>query len=424
MSKLKIYVNDRNEIRALHATDDKSLREYIIPREEYFGSHTDAYILGYTFEQQKDENGNVTGVVCAPYVDKHYLDIVESVVLQMYGSRRIAINHSTLDEVIQFHVKAVGLTVQTLIESGFDLGKYHYSLTSYDQLMINTLYGKVAYGGQKYVPWHPDGGNCRLITAEEMLQLGHMAEAFITFHTTRINAINNMIRKCTTKKQALAINYRTPLDDEGNSIMDNILNPLGITGEIRAYCEASVAAAPDPEGEYYTNAASMIDPVVYDTEKFVDVASATVTTDPKTKISTFKIPTLFVDRDRIGDGIVNSTTLSPTFKKITVDSDNMIQEEITNDFVLYYVWNRDTDTAHLRLDMVNNNVVSVLIGVGLCYNEVTDKVNREELFYLIKKDGKIAVTTDYAQVKEAIGYVEPMESIEQPITVHEKIDKK
>ena len=64
-------------------------------------------------------------------------------------------------------------------------------------------------------------------------------------------------------KEVLAINYRTILDDEGNSKLDNILNPLGITGDIRAYCEASIAAADDPEGEYYTNAASMIDPQVY-----------------------------------------------------------------------------------------------------------------------------------------------------------------
>lgn len=419
MSKLKIYVNSMNEIRALHATDDKTLREYIIPREEYFGSHTDAYILGYTYEELKDENGNVTGVICAPYVDKHYLEIVESLVIQIYGDRRIAINHSTLDEVIKFHKKAVGLTAQTLIERGFDLGKNHYSLTSYDQQMISGLYGKVAYGGQKYVAWHPDGGDCRLISAEEMIQIGRMAEAYITFHTTRMNIINGMIKKCKTKKEVLAINYRTILDDEGNSKLDNILNPLGITGDIRAYCEASIAAADDPEGEYYTNAASMIDPQVYDTEKFADVAAATVATDPKTKISTFKIPTTFVDRDRIGDGIANSTTLSPTFKKIIVDNDNIIREEITNDFVLYYVWDRETDTAHLRVDMVNNNVVSVLIGVGMCYNELTDKVNREELFYFIKKDGKVAVTTDYNQVKNAIGYVEPISDYEPPVTVRE-----
>ena len=68
---------------------------------------------------------------------------------------------------------------------------------------------------------------------------------------------------------------------------------------------------------------------------------------------------------------------------------------------------------------MNNNVVSVLIGVGMCYNELTDKVNREELFYFIKKDGKVAVTTDYNQVKNAIGYVEPISDYEPPVTVRE-----
>ena len=414
-TRLAIYVNDRNEIRDLHYSDDKSLRRIVINREEFFGSHTDPYILGYTYEEQKDENGNVTGVVCTPYVDKHYLEIVESALSQVADNDKIAINHSTLAEVIAFHRKAVGKTASKLIEAGVDLDGEHYSLEFYDQLKISTLFGKVAYGGQKYVPWHPDGGDCRLLTADQMIRLGTLVDAYVTYHTSRANVINGMISKCKTKREVLAINYRTPLDDEGNAKLDNILNPLGITGDIRAYCDVSVSAAEDPQGEYYTNAGSMIDPVIYDTEKFLDTARATVTTDKKTKITTFIIPTTFVDRDKIGDGVANSTTLSPTFKKITLgNEEGIINNEVTNDFTAYYVWDRNNDSAYVRVDMVNNNVVSLLLGVGLCYNEITDQVNKEELVYLIKKDDVQAVTTDYDRVKAAIGYVEPKVEDDRP----------
>ena len=416
-TKLPIYVNDRNEIRDLYYSDDKSLRRIVINREEYFGSHTDPYILGYTYEEQKDDNGNVTGVVCTPYVDKHYLEIVEAALNQVTDNEKIAINHSTLDEVIAFHRKAVGKTARNLIEAGVDLDGEHYSLEFYDQLKISTLFAKVAYGGQKYVPWHPDGGNCRLLTADQMLRLGSLVDAYVTYHTSRANMINGMISKCKTKREVLAITYRTPLDDEANANLDNILNPLGITGDIRAYCEASVAAAEDPQGEYYTNAGSMIDPVIYDSEKFMEPAKATVNTDKKTRITTFIIPTTFVDRDKIGDGVANSTTLSPTFKKITLGTQGEIDNELTNDFTAYYVWNQTNDTAYVRVDMVNNNVVSLLLGVGSCYNERTDKVNKEEIIYLIKKDDVQAVTTDYDRVKAAIGYVEPVEEEDVPTYV-------
>ena len=51
----KIYINKNYEIKAIDFTDDTSLIEIEINREEVFGDMTDFMILNYCYKQ--DENG-------------------------------------------------------------------------------------------------------------------------------------------------------------------------------------------------------------------------------------------------------------------------------------------------------------------------------------------------------------------------------
>ena len=52
---MKIYINFKNEIKAIHSTDDTSLTEIEIDREKVFGDMTDFMILNYCYK--KDEYG-------------------------------------------------------------------------------------------------------------------------------------------------------------------------------------------------------------------------------------------------------------------------------------------------------------------------------------------------------------------------------
>ena len=52
---MKIYVNVNNEIKAINSTDDTSLVEIEVNREEVFGDMTDFMILNYCYKQ--GENG-------------------------------------------------------------------------------------------------------------------------------------------------------------------------------------------------------------------------------------------------------------------------------------------------------------------------------------------------------------------------------
>lgn len=51
----KIYINKDNEIKAINSTDDTSLIEIEVNREEVFGDKSDFMILNYCYKQ--DENG-------------------------------------------------------------------------------------------------------------------------------------------------------------------------------------------------------------------------------------------------------------------------------------------------------------------------------------------------------------------------------
>ena len=52
---MKIYINKNHEIKAINSTDDVSLIEIEINREEVFGDMTNFMILNYCYKQ--DENG-------------------------------------------------------------------------------------------------------------------------------------------------------------------------------------------------------------------------------------------------------------------------------------------------------------------------------------------------------------------------------
>ena len=52
---MKIFINSNYEIKAINSTDDESLEEIEINREEVFGDKSDFMILNYCYKQ--DENG-------------------------------------------------------------------------------------------------------------------------------------------------------------------------------------------------------------------------------------------------------------------------------------------------------------------------------------------------------------------------------
>ena len=66
---MKIYINEKNEIKSIDSTLDETLKEIEIDREDVFGGMSDFMILNYCYKQ--DESGY------SIYPARNYSDIVE-----------------------------------------------------------------------------------------------------------------------------------------------------------------------------------------------------------------------------------------------------------------------------------------------------------------------------------------------------------
>ena len=66
---MKIYINEKNEIKSIDSTLDETLKEIEIDREDVFGDMSDFMILNYCYKQ--DESGY------SIYPARNYSDIVE-----------------------------------------------------------------------------------------------------------------------------------------------------------------------------------------------------------------------------------------------------------------------------------------------------------------------------------------------------------
>lgn len=51
---MKIYINDKHEIKALYNSTNKNLKEIEIDRDEYFGGFTDFMMLNYCYKEFED----------------------------------------------------------------------------------------------------------------------------------------------------------------------------------------------------------------------------------------------------------------------------------------------------------------------------------------------------------------------------------
>ena len=50
-----IFINEKHEIKAIHKTNDESLKKIEIDRDKVFGGYSDFLILNYCYKE--DENG-------------------------------------------------------------------------------------------------------------------------------------------------------------------------------------------------------------------------------------------------------------------------------------------------------------------------------------------------------------------------------
>lgn len=140
----------------------------------------------------------------------------------------VNISKLTLEEAKEYQLNIVNEQCQKAIYNGIDLetsvGNEHFSLTQEDQTNIVTLYNQVMSGIVVSVPYHADGELCRQFSAEEMIDLGNAALAFVTYCTTKCNHLRAWIKRATDKDTVLSITFGSELPSDLLDNMNCILN--------------------------------------------------------------------------------------------------------------------------------------------------------------------------------------------------------
>lgn len=405
MSACKIFTNANHEIKAVNYTDDSTLTEYTIDREAVFGPGvSDAFIMGYRYQPITNDQGVVQSVVVSPYKDLDVLHGFNKAKEEAFPGEFIIVNHSTLDQVKAFHMKALNRIGQSMIYKGFSYPSpegepQQFSLTEQDQANITNL-NLLCKGGISFVPYHANGQSCRMFTAEEMMGLAEKASKFVTFHITRMNALHQLVMEATNKKDVLAIQYNTPLDVARSATIDEIYTALGITG---ALLEEFNETIPDTKtsGEIYSNAPSMIKPGIPDMEPVLQLDAMKVEQDPETKRVTVTVPTKWTDENHFASGNTD-TNLSAIFHVLTNDQ-NTIKETYDTRYVMGY---RKTETgSEVYTTVENGQVLSVLLPSETMYNKMNDTYNAAETFYIIANTEPVTTTTKYEDLYTALGIV-------------------
>lgn len=110
---------------------------------------------------------------------------------------------------------------QFAIKNGIDYNEEHYSLNTHDQINLMSL-SSLAQNGSK-VPYHPDGGVCRIYEPDEFLGLVEAGVQWITYHTTYFNVLKHQILDLTTIDEVEEIEYGMELKEEYQTIINEIV---------------------------------------------------------------------------------------------------------------------------------------------------------------------------------------------------------
>lgn len=94
-----------------------------------------------------------------------------------------------------------------------------------DQLNILSALSMIEFTGMDaLIPFHSHLQPCKLFTAADILTVYISLQIYSTERQTRVNMLNNYVRRCKTKEEAMAINYDSPLPDDLQQKYTEIVN--------------------------------------------------------------------------------------------------------------------------------------------------------------------------------------------------------
>ena len=104
--------------------------------------------------------------------------------------------------------------------------KKHFSLTEYDQI---NLFGKLAElnSGEQKCAYHADNEACTFFSAEDMQLVIKQAMWFVSYHTTRLNALLQWTMHCRDKEELHKVFYGADIPEAyQNEVLKSYLKKI------------------------------------------------------------------------------------------------------------------------------------------------------------------------------------------------------
>lgn len=155
-------------------------------------------------------------------------------------------NKTDLPTLAEKKIALANDTCQALIYRGIDVelpGRTeHFSLEPNDQTNIDSMFAAVTLGAAAY-PYHSDGNQCVMYSAEEILTLYVAYKTYVTQQTTYCNFLKIWLRRETDDETLANIVYGSTLPEDLAAEMQAILEQAAaqIEGVVDALAQAAKA---------------------------------------------------------------------------------------------------------------------------------------------------------------------------------------
>lgn len=169
----------------------------------------------------------------------------------------IDVEGMTLDQYKEWKINQFSDMGEQLIFAGTDVTllngvtkNFTYDLEDQSNL-LNAIFIIQALGDLSIsIPYHGHGEPCELYNARDVLAVYFTLQFFSTRIQTEVNMRINWVRSCTTKEEAMAINFDTPLPDEWAARAEAIMGPaLELATQLQAQYFGDVEPIVGEEGE-------------------------------------------------------------------------------------------------------------------------------------------------------------------------------
>jgi hypothetical protein len=182
----------------------------------------------YSFTPHEHFDGQVASIEKISLEEFNRLQSLLNSDLEVYT------NTTALDEAKQTTIKRLSNICNNKIVSGFSItlsdgNKYHFKLTTEDQLNLMMIENQLLAGKQSFI-YHATEQPCRPFMRNDMNKIVEAFKKHIQYHTTYFNVVKHYIKSLTDLKEIELFTYGTDISD---TVEDLALQQILKTGGVQ-----------------------------------------------------------------------------------------------------------------------------------------------------------------------------------------------